>query len=166
MCESIFLTVHMYMFFLFLLFCVYISVSMYKDVYVSVWQWKGASIFSKYEFSFYKCVYIWCVSLCFCQSCDFVYHLIYFVSVCKWLYVFVSALLCMSMPISLRLVWPLSGLLSLYVRINFSMCQYHSGLLLAHLHLSLWVALSMCTSVYLLVCVPVYVFCVISNLCF
>ena len=83
-----------------------------------------------------------------------------------YLYRFVPALLCMSLPISLYLAWTLPAFLYLGLSINFSMCQYHSWLVLIYLCLSqCLMSVCVCVCVGGLYCASVFFF-VSSCLCF
>ena len=100
----------------------------------------------------------------------------YFVSVYKYLYGFVPALLCMCLPISLYLARPLPSFSSLGVNIKLSVCQYYSWLFLIYLYhspcfavslppsLSLSLSLCVCLCVCVCVCVSVCV-CVCMSVC-
>ena len=98
----------------------------------------------------YICAY---VSLWFCQSRFLCLHCMYFVSVYMYLYRFVPALLCMSLPISLYLAWTLPAFLYLGLSINFSMCQYHSWLVLIYLCLSQCFYVNVCVCLCVCMCV-------------
>ena len=98
----------------------------------------------------YICAY---VSLWFCQSRFLCVHCVYFVSVYKYLYGFVPALLCMSLPISSYLAWTLPAFLYLGLSINFSMCQYHSWLVLIYLCLSQCFYVNVCVCLCVCMCV-------------
>ena len=98
----------------------------------------------------YICAY---VSLWFCQSRFLCVHCMYFVSVYKYLYGFVPALLCMSLPISSYLAWTLPAFLYLGLSINFSMCQYHSWLVLIYLCLSQCFYVNVCVCLCVCMCV-------------
>ena len=98
----------------------------------------------------YICAY---VSLWFCLSRFLCVHCVYFVSVYKYLYGFVPALLCMSLPISSYLAWTLPAFLYLGLSINFSMCQYHSWLVLIYLCLSQCFYVNVCVCLCVCMCV-------------
>ena len=98
----------------------------------------------------YICAY---VSLWFCQSRFLCVHCVYFVSVYKYLYGFVPDLLCMSLPISSYLAWTLPAFLYLGLSINFSMCQYHSWLVLIYLCLSQCFYVNVCVCLCVCMCV-------------
>ena len=93
------------------------------------------------------------VSLWFCQSRFLCVHCMYFGSVYKYLYGFVPALLCMSLPISSYLAWTLPAFLYLGLSINFSMCQYHSWLVLIYLCLSQCFYVNVCVCLCVCMCV-------------
>ena len=98
----------------------------------------------------YVCSY---VSLWLCQSRFLCLHCMYFVSVYKYLFGFVPALLCMSLPISSYLAWTLPAFLYLGLSINFSMCQYHSWLVLIYLCLSQCFYVNVCVCLCVCMCV-------------
>ena len=77
----------------------------------------------------------------------------YFVSVYKYLFGFVPALLCMSLPISSYLAWTLPAILYLGMSINFSVSISFMAGAYIFMPLPVFLCQRVCVSVCVYVCV-------------